>query len=243
MNSNHSLAVKIGGSLLAPRPDGGIDWDYLALFKELIVDLVEEHYRIGISTGGGELSRKYVSELQQFDRDIPKEELHKVGVSATNLNISVLASVFEEYLIAPPFIYNTHDKAIDGLISLPETPGVVLFGASKPGYSNDWNAVQLARLLKANRVVSAKNVDGVYTADPRKDDSAIKLDTLTWDKYFEIIGGRETHDPGASYPVGPYAAHLAESEKINFIVVGSAPDNIKLAVLGQEFIGSTIASL
>lgn len=75
---------------------------------------------------------------------------------------------------------------------------VVLFGCGVgcPFFSTDTAAVLRAAEINADVILLAKNIDGVYSADPRKDPSAVKYDTITYDdvlaKHLEVMDSTAT---------------------------------------------------
>jgi uridylate kinase len=113
--------------------------------------------------------------------------------------------------------------------------------AGSPGHSSDWNTTKLALRFNSKEVISFKNVDGVYSADPKKDPSAKKFKDLTWDEYMNLIGNPETFEPGGHYPVDILAARLAKENNIQFdIINGTDFSNFQNLLEGKEFSGTVI---
>ena len=112
-----------------------------------------------------------------------------MGMLATSINALAVADVLEQKgvdvrvmtaiemrSIAEPYI---RSKAIRHM----EKGRVVIFGCGtgNPYFSTDTAAVLRAAEIDANAILLAKNIDGVYSADPRKDPSAVKYDMITYD--------------------------------------------------------------
>jgi uridylate kinase len=112
---------------------------------------------------------------------------------------------------------------------------VVIFGAGAgmPYFSTDTVAAQRALEIHADIVLMSKNgVDGVYTADPRTDPSARKLDTVTFD---DAIGGDLRVMDTA-------ALALCRDNKLPMLVFGSdGPDTLVRAISGEQ-IGTLITA-
>ena len=112
-----------------------------------------------------------------------------MGMMATVMNALALSDVFEQMgvsacvqtasqmnAVAEPYIRLKADKHLrDGM--------VVIFGCGtgNPYFSTDTAAVLRAAEIKADAILLAKNIDGVYSADPRQDPSAVKYDHISYD--------------------------------------------------------------
>ncbi|MGA8847724.1 MAG: uridine monophosphate kinase, partial [Nocardioides sp.] len=111
---------------------------------------------------------------------------------------------------------------------------VVIFGAGMgmPFFSTDTVAVQRALESRCEVVIYDKNgVDGLYTADPRKDPTATKLDTLTYDE--AISRGIQVMDQTAFT--------LAKENKLPMIVLGMAEEGTILRAVQGEKIGTLVS--
>ena len=76
---------------------------------------------------------------------------------------------------------------------------VVIFagGTGNPYFSTDTAAVLRAAEIQADMILLAKNIDGVYSADPKKDPNAVKYDSITYD---QVLADGDIPGPGASHP-------------------------------------------
>ncbi len=120
-------------------------------------------------------------------------------------------------------------------LALQEKGRVVIFGAGAglPYFSTDTVAAQRALEIGADEVLVAKNgVDGVYTADPRKDPAATRIDTITYGD--ALVRGLKVVDSTAF--------SLCMDNRIDMRVFGMEPDgNITKALLGEK-IGTLVTS-
>ncbi|MBN1331448.1 hypothetical protein JW978_01015 [Candidatus Dojkabacteria bacterium] len=234
-----TVVVKLGGSMISKSEDKLIDFEYLARFKEVVEELITQDVRMFIVLGGGYLMRKY--------RDIAKAgginetiQLHWIGTTSNNLNAEIvrayMAELCNERIVAYEDYYD--EKQID----FEEGKSIIVGGGGRAGHSGDVDALLMAGKINVDTIISLKDIDGVYTADPKKDPSATRLDQLTWDEYFKIIGGKKEHEPGGNYPVDPIASAMAKEAGKNFIVIsGSDLESFKNALIGKEYIGTIVS--
>ncbi|MCA9379472.1 hypothetical protein KC640_03520 [Candidatus Dojkabacteria bacterium] len=235
------IVLKIGGSLLSPSAEKMFDFSYALQLRDLLAQFSTD-YRFWIAVGGGYLNRYYQKLASEHGED-GTIDLHKIGVSATNLNAEIFHGLLDDLCQLEVLRYQQYEEFMQkGAPALPPELGrVVVTGGSRPGQSNDWNALQLALRLGSSQVIDVKNVDGVYSADPRSNPNAEFIPSLSWDEYLDIIGNPTEHAPGAHYPVDPVAAREAKAEQIKYIIVGSDLANLREVVWGGEFHGTTIA--
>ena len=140
------------------------------------------------------------------------------GEASRGLDFDVIGSVCD--VIKKPYI---RSKAIRHM----EKGRVVIFGCGtgNPFFSTDTAAVLRAAEIDADAILLAKNIDGVYSADPRKDPSAVKYDTITYDdvlaKHLEVMDSTATS--------------LSMDNKIPVILFAlKDPENILRVVLGEK---------
>jgi uridylate kinase len=163
----------------------GVDPDVVSSIAREIVEAVREGNEVAVVVGGGNFFRG--AELSQ--RGMDRSRADYMGMLGTVMNCLALQDFLEQAgldtrvqtaitmgQVAEPYIPR---RAIRHL----EKGRVVIFGAGAglPYFSTDTVAVQRALEIRADAVLMAKNgVDGVYTADPKTDPNATRLDTLTY---------------------------------------------------------------
>src|ERR687883_488059 len=159
----------------------------LKLSGEAFADVVRGRVQVGVVVGGGNMFRGAL--LAQRGVDRPRADY--MGMLGTVINCLALQDFLEKEgietrvqtaitmgQVAEPYVPR---RAIRHL----EKGRVVIFGAGlgAPYFSTDTPAAQRALEVHADTVLMSKNgVDGVYTADPRVDASARKLDSVTFDE-------------------------------------------------------------
>lgn len=180
------ILLKLSGEALMGERQYGIDPKRLAEYAEEIKEIVEMGIEVAIVIGGGNIFRGVAGAAGGMDR----VQADHMGMLATVINGLALQSALEQAglatrlqsaiemnKIAEPFIKR---KALRHL----EKGRVVIFGAGtgNPYFTTDTGATLRAIEIKADAILKGTRVDGIYTADPEKDPSAIKFDTISYDE-------------------------------------------------------------
>jgi len=110
---------------------------------------------------------------------------------------------------------------------------IVVMGGLQPGQSTNAVAALAAEAMRADLLVNATDVDGVYTADPRKDPNARKLDKVTPDELMGILS-TEGFKAGEYDLMDPQALRIIKRSKTPAIIVdGRDPSNVEKALRGK----------
>ena len=167
----------------------GIDSKVLSSYATEIHAIVQEGIELAIVIGGGNIYRGIQSEGAGFDR----VQGDHMGMLATIINGMALQSALESIdietrlltairmeQVAEPYIRR---KAMRHL----QKGRVVVFGGGtgNPYFTTDTAATLRAIEIEADVILKGTRVDGIYTADPEKDASATKYDTITFDEVFQ----------------------------------------------------------
>src|SRR6478672_8549760 len=215
----------------------GVDPDVVQGLARQIATVVRRGLQVAVVLGGGNFFRG--AELQERGMDRPRADY--MGMLGTVMNCLALQDFLEKEgidtrvqtaismaQVAEPYIPR---RAIRHL----EKGRVVIFGAGAgmPYFTSDTVAAQLALEIHADIVLMSKNgVDGVYTADPRRDPSARKLDTVTFDE--ALRRGLKVVDAAAF--------SLCQENRLPMLVFGAeGEDTIIRAVTGDK-IGTLITA-
>jgi len=181
------VLLKLSGEVFGGAAGIGVDPDVVHDIAAQIADVVRAGTEVGIVVGGGNYFRG--AELQQ--RGMDRARADYMGMLGTVMNCLALQDFLEKEgidtrvqtaitmgQVAEPYIPR---RAIRHL----EKGRVVIFGAGvgMPFFTTDTVAAQRALEVGAKALLLAKSgVDGVYSADPRKDSSATKYDTISYDE-------------------------------------------------------------
>ncbi len=227
MNTDKTIIISVGGSMIVPNE---IDTVFLTQFKKLILDYTSRGFRFVLITGGGKTARRYQLAANQVT-PLTNEDMDWLGIHTTRLNAHLLRSVFA-HEAHPRIITSPHDD-----IDWKES---VLIGAGwRPGWSTDYVSVLIAKNLSISKIINLSNIDYVYTADPRTNPEAKKIENIEWKEFRTLIPTE--WDPGLSSPFDPVAAR--ECDKMNMEVVimnGNNLDNVATYLDGQAFVGTRI---
>jgi uridylate kinase len=181
------VLLKLSGEVFGGAAGIGVDPDVVHDIASQIADVVRAGTEVGIVVGGGNYFRG--AELQQ--RGMDRARADYMGMLGTVMNCLALQDFLEKEgidtrvqtaitmgQVAEPYIPR---RAIRHL----EKGRVVIFGAGAgmPFFTTDTVAAQRALEVGAKALLLAKSgVDGVYSADPRKDASATKYDAVSYDE-------------------------------------------------------------
>jgi len=121
-----------------------------------------------------------------------------------------------------------------------ETSRLVVMGGTTPGHTTDAVAAELAEAVHAVRLVNATSVDGVYSADPRRDPAAKRMDRVTHAELVRL-SGKAHAKAGPSIVFDPKAARIVQKARIPVAVVGGRDlEAVRNAVLGKPFRGTRV---
>lgn len=188
-------------------------------------------FNFAVITGGGYLARKMQEELRTAHADVTTKELDNVGIVATRANAVYVRNAFGDVAEADIFLDPTN-------LALTGKP-VLVGGGWKPGHSSDGSAVGLAKTLGAKCVINLSNIDYVYTADPRTNPDAVKIEKTNWSDFRKLLP--EEWNPGINAPFDPVAAQMAEELGLEVVVMnGKNLENLGNYIDGNEFIGTII---
>lgn len=183
------VLLKLSGESLGGPSGKGISEDMLAAYAEEIAAAVRAGLQVAIVIGGGNIFRGLSGTGKGFDR----VNGDKMGMLATVINSLGLAmalrsaGVEAEVFTATPMMPVARYYMRDDAVSFMEKGGVSLIagGTGNPFFTTDSGAALRALETGADALLKGTRVDGVYTADPEKDPSAVKYDELTFDKALE----------------------------------------------------------
>ena len=221
-----TIILSLGGSLIAPEK---IDIDFLGKFKKTIDKFVKRNYKFVIVCGGGSIARKF-QKAASGKKNITHRDLDWLGIYATMINANFVKQVFGE-MAESKIIQNPTKK-------ISSNKKIILASGWKPGWSTDYDAVLLAKNLKAKTVINMSNVDYVYSKDPKQHKDAKKIRNICWKDYRQMVGNKWT--AGLNAPFDPIAAKEAEKSGIKVIVIGKNLENLENLLNNKKFNGTVI---
>lgn len=229
------VVIKLSGEALAGDAGFGLAPQVVKSVAAQIKEVVDLGVEVALVVGGGNIWRGKIGAEMGMER----ANADYMGMLATVMNALALQDSLENLgvptrvqssivmtQVAEPYIRR---KAVRHL----EKKRVVIFaaGTGNPYFSTDTTASLRAAEIGADVILMAKNnVDGVYSADPKVDENAVKYEELT---YLDVIQkGLQVMDSTAST--------LCMDNDIDLVVFSLLEDgNIKRAVMGEK-IGTTV---
>ncbi len=221
------ILLKLSGEVLAGEKGHGFDFDVINSVCSAVKKVVDLGVEVGLVVGGGNFWRG------RSGGSMDRVRADHIGMLATEMNSLALADTLEQLgvqarvqsaiemkQIAETYIRN---KAISHL----DEGKVVIFagGTGNPFFSTDTCAALRAAEIKANVILKATNVDGVFDKDPNKFADAVKYDVVTQSEVLE----KDLKVMDST------AASLCRDNNIPILVFNlNDPENIVRAVMGEN---------
>ncbi len=223
------ILLKLSGEALQGSDAFGINRDTIMQIVGQVKEVVDMGVQVGVVIGGGNIFRGVATQAQGMDR----ATADYMGMMATVMNALALKDAFEslgikarvQSALSMQQIAETYarPKAIQYL----EEGKVVIFaaGTGNPFFTTDTAASLRGAEMNCDIMLKATNVDGVYTADPKKDPAATRYQTITFDE--AISKNLRVMDATA------FA--LCREQKLNIVVFGIAKEGaLKRVIMGED---------
>ncbi len=229
------ILIKISGEALAGEKKTGFDFDFISKVCKSVNKCTEMGVEVGIVVGGGNFWRG----VKDGAGHVERVSADRMGMLATAMNCLAFADVLrqcggEAKVLTAVDIQGVGERYSTDKAALYLRSGkVVMFGCGTgcPFFSTDTAAVLRAAEIGADAILLAKNIDGVYSADPRLDPSAVKYDSISYD---DVLAQHLA-------VMDSTATSLAMDNDIPVIVFALAePENI-VRVLEGEKLGTTVS--
>ena len=230
------ILLKLSGEALAGDKHHGLDFEIIGAVCDTIKRCHDLGVQVGVVIGGGNFWRGVKDGADKMQRS----HADSMGMLATVMNCIAVADALERRGVPsrvlsavemPKFCeYFTRDTAERYL-----NEGKVIFfscGTGNPYFSTDTGAVLRGVEIEADAILLAKNVDGVYSADPRKDPNAVRFDHLTYD---EVLA-RHLQATDTT------AMALAMDNNMTMVCFGLAEENSIIRVVCGEQVGTTVTN-
>ena len=180
------VLLKLSGESLMGQQGYGIDTQRLADYATQIKEITDGGVQVAIVIGGGNIFRGLQGAAKGFDR----VKGDQMGMLATVINSLALSSALEaigqpaKVLTAinmfPIGEQYSKWRAIEALEK--GEVAIISCGTGNPFFTTDTGSALRAIEVEADVMLKGTRVDGVYTADPEKDSSAVKFDEITYDE-------------------------------------------------------------
>ena len=219
------VLLKLSGEALAAGADGILNFDFIGQVAEVVKKCTEAGVQIGVLCGAGNIWRgRQGGKMNRCRAD-------HMGMLATTINALALQDSFEQAGIDCTVMsavemdtFADHYTSRDAVAAL-NAGKVVIFGGGSglPFFSTDTAAALRAAEIEADVILMAKNIDAIYSADPRLDPNATRYEEIT---YMEILekGLRAIDTTAMSFcmenHIKCYSFALADPNNIYRVVMG-----------------------
>ena len=223
------IAVKLGGFSFPLE----LGVEEIKKYGGLFSELKRKGNQLVVVTGGGKNARKYIEAARKLGAS--EAVCDQIGILVTRLNARLLIISMGDDA------YPKVPETIEDLRLYFESGKVIVMGGLQPGHSTNAVTALAAESIGASVLVNLTNVDGVYTADPKKDPKAKKFDEISTDKLLSLISGEEMM-AGSYELLDPVSVRIIERSHIpTWIVSGEDTENM-LKILKGKHVGTKITS-
>jgi uridylate kinase len=187
-NKFNRILLKLSGESLMGGKQYGIDEARLGEYAAQIKEVAEMGIQIGIVIGGGNIFRGLSGTSKGFDRvkgdqmGMLATVINSLALSSALNSLGVKASVLTSIRMEPVGEFYSKNRAID----LLQNGYVVIIagGTGNPFFTTDTASSLRGIEIEADVMLKGTRVDGIYTADPEKDPTAVKFDVITFDEIY-----------------------------------------------------------
>ena len=222
------VVISVGGSVLVPS----LEAHRLKEWAESLIDLTKAGIQIFAVVGGGGEARRYIDACRDIGLDEASSD--EIGILVTRINAALLVGALKEYVY--PIVATSYlDAKAAGF-----SGKIVVMGGMTPGQTTDAVAAVLAEEVGASMMINLTAIDGIYSADPKKDKSAKKHDLMTPQELIDLIM-KEKMNAGSNMVIDLVAAKIAERSGITLVIIdGRDPSLIGKALLNGKFEGTIV---
>lgn len=228
------ILLKLSGESLMGSKQYGIDEVRLAEYAQQIKEVTELGIQVGIVIGGGNIFRGLSGAGKGFDRvkgdqmGMLATTINALGLSSGLASAGVKARVFTAINMFPIGEQYSKWKAIEAMEN--GEVAILAGGTGCPYFTTDTGSALRGIEIEADVMLKGTRVDGIYTADPEKDPTAVKFDKITYDEIYNK--GLKVMDLTATT--------LCRDNKLPIIVFNMDKNGNLLKVMKGENIGTLV---
>ena len=221
------VLLKLSGEALAKDCNGILNFEYIEEVAAVLKKCVAQGVQIAVVVGAGNIWRG----RQSGSMDRAKAD--QMGMLATAINSLALEETFNSVglksramMVMEVNSFADPYRIRDARRHLDEGEVVIIGGGTgMPFFSTDTAAAIHAAEIRADVILMAKNIDGIYTADPHVDPTATRYDEITY---------REMLDKELKALDMPASAICMENDINCYAFALSDPDNIYRVIMGEK---------
>jgi len=221
------IVISLGGSVLVPSLESNNISRYVS-----VLERIAGKCRIFIVVGGGGEARRYIQVAR--DLGVGEATADELGILVTRLNARLLVAGLGD--AAYPRVAENYTEAKE----FAETGRIVVMGGITPAQTTDAVSAVLAESVGADLLINATSVNGIYSADPKKDAGAVRHEHLTPQELLDIITGARMN-AGANIVLDIVAGKVIERSGIPLLVLdGRDPENLYRAIVEGAYVGTIV---
>lgn len=226
------IVLKLSGEALAGEAGTGFSEETVRGVAKQVKEIVKDGIEVAVVIGGGNFWRGRTSE------GMDRVKADQIGMLATVMNCIYTADMFRQEgikcnIMTPLPVANMTEQFVrDQAVRYLKKGHVVFFagGTGHPYFSTDMAVVLRAIEVEADAILAAKAIDGVYTADPKKDPNAKKIDKMSMQEIVDKKLG----------VIDLASAVLAMENKMPMLLFGLAEENSIVKAASGKFTGTEI---
>lgn len=176
------ILLKLSGEALARGKEGILDFDFIASVADVLKKCVDAGIQVGVIVGAGNIWRG------RQGGSMDRVRADQMGMLATTINALALEETFKQCGLSAVAMTAVEMNAFAeqytprAAVAALEEGKVVIFGCGlgSPFFSTDTAGALRAAEIGADALLLAKNIDGIYTADPKVDPTAVRYDEISY---------------------------------------------------------------
>ena len=176
------ILLKLSGEALARGKEGILDFDFISSVADVLKKCVDAGIQVGVIVGAGNIWRG------RQGGSMDRVRADQMGMLATTINALALEETFKQCGLSAVAMTAVEMNAFAeqytprAAVSALEEGKVVIFGCGlgAPFFSTDTAGALRAAEIGADALLLAKNIDGIYTADPKVDPTAVRYDEISY---------------------------------------------------------------
>lgn len=233
------IVIKYGGSII--NPDGKYSDEAINRLINIVQQNPKESFCFVI--GGGKIARFLQDAAQPFfnEANIPQDQIDadrdEIGIATTKINARYLLE-----RLSPDFGDELcPNLIINPFIDIPKGFRIYLATGYAPGNSTDYITVEIAKTIKADRVIKISDFPVVLDVkalefDKSKISEYQALPEMSWEKMLELVGTRWV--AGGNYPLDPKAAVMGSQMKLKLLI--GQYSQLEKMISGEDFVGTVV---
>ncbi|MDW0242932.1 MAG: UMP kinase [Nitrososphaeraceae archaeon] len=222
------LVIKLSGSLFNFKTTSQSLKQYARLLLEM-----QTRVQPVVVTGGGMIARHYVNLARSLGSD--ESSLDIMGIEISRLNAMLLSAALGDS------VYPIIPSSLEEISVACQSGKIIVSGGLHPGQSTNATAALICEKIKADRLLNATDVNGIYDSDPNKNPKAKMFREITIKKCMDLLNTESTQ-AGSYDLIDIVALKVIERSKIPTRVIKSDPTVIRNLVMKNNQSGTKITA-